>query len=261
MPETPDQDLQVEPMAEDNPHVPPHAAQRQGAQRKKRLWWIIGGAGLAVLLAGAALWFLVLRGDKPAPTAATKQPAQVAETPAPQSGDDTPVTYKSTKLNIELTHRKDWTLKESATGDITITSPRTSYATMDNQSTTGVFTVRLRKGVTDPMSATINKAVASADSLVIAYAAPTDQQRNYTNLSYAGTKDAFSFFIVTGNTALKAGNNFAYTLPLDASFYLIAGGYGTDKSGNLSFDLVPKDSMDSPTLEQAVDIVKSLKIF
>ena len=67
--------------------------------------------------------------------------------------------------------------------------------------------------------------------------------------------------IVTGNTALKAGNPFAYTLVLDGEFYMLVGGYGTDKDGTLSFDSVPPSMIDSETTQQAIAIVKSLKIF
>jgi hypothetical protein len=79
-------------------------------------------------------------------------------------------------------------------------------------------------------------------------------------VSYAGQKDIFNFFIVTGSVELKAGNPFAYTLQMGSDFYLIVGGYGSD-DGTLSFDSVPASSMDSAALGQAIDIVESLKIF
>lgn len=244
-----------------SPAPEPKPVTRKERRKRKRL--IILASAAALLLAlGGLYWFLVVKGgDKtPAQSVASGQDKQT-KTPAPTPSDPTPVAYKSTKLNIEITHRKDWSLKESSSGQITITSPTISYVASDGQSTTGVFTVKIRRGVTDAMQANIDKAVAPRDSEVIAYAAPTEQQRQYTNLSYAGQKDFFSFFIVTGNTALKAGNSFAYSLPLDGDFYLVVGGYGADAGDSLSFESVPKDSMSSMAFDEALNIVKSLKIY
>jgi hypothetical protein len=47
----------------------------------------------------------------------------------------------------------------------------------------------------------------------------------------------------------------------DNDTFLIAGGYGADKDGTLSFDAVPKAEYQSDALTQAMDIVKSIKIF
>jgi hypothetical protein len=220
-----------------------------------------GGAVLLLLIGGGLYWFLLRGDDGKQPVKATDDKQQTTQTTPPDPADPAPVVFKSTKYNIELTHRKDWKLKEAVTGEITITSPKTSYTRSDGQSTTGVFTLKVRVGVPDAMKATIEKAVAARDSEVIAYADPPETQRYYTNLSYAGQKDVFNFFIVTGNTALKATNSFAYTLVLDNSFYLLAGGYGTDNDGTLSFDSVPPSAIDGPAAQQAIEIVKSLKIF
>jgi hypothetical protein len=238
-----------------------HLNRGQRTKRKKLITWIAAGVAVALILLGGFYWLFIIRSSdknsaKPKSTSQNK-----TASPTPTSADPTPVTYKSTKLNIELTHRKDWTLKESTSVGISVTSPTISYVKSDGQSSTGVFTVKIRRGVTDSMQATIDKAFAPRDSEVIAYTAPTDQQRQYTNLSYAGQKDFFSFFIVTGNTTFKAGGAFAYSLPLDGDFYLIVGGYGADQGDSLSFDSVPKDYMDSTALDAAIDIVKSIKIY
>jgi cytoskeletal protein RodZ len=240
--------------------------QARRSHRKKLLLIVGGVVVLLLLLGGAGYWFL-LRGNAKQPAKASSnanntnnsESSQSAANP-PAAPDSTPTTYKSTKLNVELTHRKDWTLKE-ADGEITVTSPQISYATPTGQSTTGVFTVKIRKGVTDTMKANIEKSVAARDSVVIGYTTPTDQQRQYTNLSFAGQKESFNFFIVTGNTALKTGNTLAYTLPLDGDFYLIVGGYGADKFDSLTFDSVPKTAIDSDAEAEALKVVESLKIY
>lgn len=243
--------------------VPAHQlTRRERRHRQKMVLLIVGGVVAALLLAAAAYWFF-LRGDDNKRSAQTNTGQQTGqeETPAPVAADPTPVAYKSTKLNIELTHRKDWTLKEADDGELTITSPQISYTRSDGQATTGVFTVKIRKGVPEPMQATIEKAVAPRKSEVIAYTSPTKEQRQYTNLSFAGQKDIFNFFIVTGNTEFKAGGAFNFALSLNSQFYLIVGGYGEDKAGSLGFDAVPAAAMDSDALTQGVDIVESLKIF
>ncbi len=255
-----DPDQQPSDMQQPASPPPQQMTRRERRNRKKMILFAVGGAVLLLFLAGAVYWFFV-RDTKQAAKSETNAQKQTEETVPAAQADPTPVVYKSTKFNIELTHRKDWKLKETSGGEITITSPQISYVGEDGQSGTGVFTVRMRKGVTDAMKANIEKSVAVRDSEVIAYAAPAEAQRQYTNLSYAGTKDAFKFFIVTGNAALKAGNTFIYTLPLDGEFYLFSGGYGSDASGDLSFDAVPKDSMSSTTLDQAVDIIESVKIY
>lgn len=239
-------------------------SKRSGGGGKKRLLLIIVAAVVALALVGTAVWFFMLRDKKdakPSQTSNTSTEQQAEDLPATTPADSTPVTFKSTKLNLELTHRKDWTLKEGSSGEITLTSPRISYSRVDGSSGTGVFTLKLRKGATDAMKATIEKAVAVRDSEVIAYAAPTDAQRHYTNISWAGQEAAFNFFIVTGSTEIKDGRPFAYMLAIDNETYVIAGGYGTDKDGSLAFDAVPKTAIDSEAKDQAIAIVESIKLY
>lgn len=240
---------------------PQHLTRRERRKRKKLIILIAAGAAVLLLTLGGLYWFLLRDGGDKTPNQTAAENQDESQPAPPPPADPTPVAYKSTKLNIELTHRKDWSLKETASGEITVTSPQVPYSRSDGQATTGVFTVKIRKGVPDAMKAAIEKAVAPRKSEVIAYTAPTDQQRQYTNLSYAGQKDVFNFFIVTGNTEFKTGAAYAFALPMDGSFYLIVGGYGTDKDGTLSFDSVPVASMDSEALTQGIDIVESLKIF
>ncbi len=255
----PDQMMQA--AAPDQPEAP-HFTRRERRHRKKMLFLMIGSGVVLLLLAAFAIYWFLLRDHKTpqASKLATSQSSQKQPVATPVA-DPTPVSFKSTKLNIEITHRKDWTLKESTDGEITITSPQTSYTKVDGRATTGVFTVKLRKGVTDTMKATIEKAIATRDSEVVAYTAPTEQQRQYTNVSYGGNqKDVFNFFIVTGSVEFKAGNAFAYTLPMDGDFYLITGGFGNPGT-TLAFDSVSKTALDSSTLAEAIHIAESLKIY
>lgn len=250
--------------AHDAPSPPPHQHNKHVAARRKKMLLVGGAVLVALLLAAAAYWFFVMRKDTGAAPAVdqsttTTVPAEtIPDTPA----DSTPQTYKSEKLNIELTHRKDWTITESAGSGIVLTSPRTTAVMPDGTAGTNVFTLKIRKGASETMRASIDKAVAVRDSEVIAYTAPTESQRFYTNVSYAG-KDAntFGFFLVTGSTEVKSGQPFTSLFSFDAETFLIAGGYGADKTDGLVFDGVPKGSMGGDAEEQALEIVKSLKIF
>lgn len=240
-----------------------HNTQRQWPKRKKMIVWVTAVVLVALLIGCVLYWWLVTDGNDQSPkqTPARNEQQQTQQQTSAPIIDPTPVTYKSTKLNIELTHRKDWSMKESADGELTFTSPQTSYTDAEGQSATGVFTFKVRKGVSEASKAVIEKSIATKASEVIAYTAPTAEQRQYTNVSYVGSKkDFFNFFIVTGSTELKPGNSLAYTLPLDGEFYLFVGGYGTPGS-NLAFASVPKEFMDSDTLAQAIKIVESIKIY
>lgn len=245
------------------PQAPHHLTKHQAAARKKRLL-IIGGAAVAgLLILGVLLWLFVFRDSKPAPApvATTSNNENTTAEEAVTPADPTPVTFKSTKLNIELTHRKDWTLKEASDGQITLTSPRTSAVNSQGMASTNVFTLKIRNGATSAMQATLEKSIAVRDSEVIAYDAPTESQRFYTNISYGGKDaDTFGFLLVTGSIEFKAGKAMAYMLSFGGDSLLIVGGYGADKNQTLAFDPVPKGSLGSDVEEQALAIIKSLKI-
>src|SRR5687768_12214708 len=102
--------------------------------KNRRIWLIAGIAVGVIVITLALVWFFMIRGDKaPTSTKNDKNQSQPTQQPtAQQPADPTPVSFKSTKLNIEITHRKDWTLKEAADGAITLTSPNVSYSKADD---------------------------------------------------------------------------------------------------------------------------------
>ena len=233
----------------------PHQLVRKGGNKR---WLIIIGIALAVLLVGGALYWFVLR-SKPAPTAKTS--ATATKEAAPVSTG--PKTYKSTKLGMGVTYDSSWKLSENADkSEVILTSPKTTYTRRDGTSTSGAFTVKLRHGlIPDAMTATVQKDVAVRDSEVIAYTKPTANQRQYTNLSYAGTDpNTFQFFIISGNTSLKSGAAIGYNINLIGDSYLIAGGFGSDENDALTFDPVPASAVDNSIVQQAIDIAKSVQI-
>ncbi len=237
--------------------APLHA--NQGGSKKR--WLIIACAVAGVLIIGGAVYWFALRKPAPAPAPKTTSANSEEQDATPVSTE--PVTFKSTKLGMAVTYANGWKVRENADkSEVILTSPKTSYARKDGTSTEGVFTIKLRHGVLpEAMPETVQKAFAVRDSEVIAYAQPTAEQRQYTNVTYAGgDANTFGFFIVSGNTSLKAGQGVGATIDLNGTVYLIAGGFGADETDALAFDPATKDALDNAVFEQAMDIVKSVQI-
>jgi hypothetical protein len=236
---------------------------RGGKNTKKRLF-ITAGIVVALLLAAGGAYALLggkkTDGKKAVNTTQTKQSTTPA---APKADAATPKTYKSIRLNIEFTYRTDWTMRENSDkSEVILTSPQISYQKKDGVATQGVFTLKFRNGIIpDAMKPTIANAVAVKDSEVIAYAAPADQQRKYTNLSFGGNGTNQNFFMVTGSIAFKAGEAFGSNIDTQGAVYIFAGGYGTDPNDALVFDAVPKGSFETDTYAQAKAVIESLKVY
>ncbi|HSX36007.1 MAG TPA: hypothetical protein VLH84_03690 [Patescibacteria group bacterium] len=243
-------------------YQPAHYPYVGGPKRGSKKWFIIGGIIIIVIAAAAALWFFMMH--KPAPKPPVTQHTTSTTTPQLSPVEAATLqTFKSATLNVQVTYRKDWTPRESADKkELILTSPSTTYKKSDGTSTTGSFTVKIREDVPDGMQTTIQKALAAEDSLIIAYAQPAPSQRQYTNLSYAGSDaNSFTFYMVTGDNAYKAGSPFGTGIDLTGTTYIIAGGYGADSGDVLAFDNVPKNSVESTVYDQGLDIIKSLQVY
>jgi hypothetical protein len=242
----------------------------QHKKSKKKLFIILGIIGGVLVLGGggAAAFLLMHKSDKPAPATtqqtSTRQTTTQQQTPTGVQSNGTNYTYKSTTLNVGVTYPKTWTMRESNDKkEIILTSPQTQYVKKDGTNTQGVFTVKLRNGIIpDGIKTTVQNAIAVADSQVIAYAKPTTDQRQYTNLSYVGPDaNSFSFGIITGYTAYKAGQAVGGGIDLNGQAYLFAGGYGTDAADTLTFDPIPKANYDTAVFKQAGAIFESLQLY
>ncbi len=223
---------------------------------------------VVLALAGGAYWFFTSgpghKKDKAATSSGQTKTGSSEQTSNNDQGSSELKTFKSDKLGLGFSYRSDWKAKENADkSEIIITSPSVTYSKKDGTTTKGVFTVKMRNGlIPDGMKPTIQNAVAIKASEVIAYTAPTEQQRQYTNLSFGGSGTNLNFFIVTGSVAFKANETFATAIDLQGSVYLFAGGYGTDSNDTLSFDAVPQTEFTTSSVyKQALALIESLKVY
>jgi len=239
----------------------PESPFRHSKKVASKKWWMIGAAiAVGLIVAGGSVYWFVLR-TPPAPVPAAVKASSETQQSAATSTE--PQTFTSTTLGLTLTYANGWKLKENADkSEIVVTSPKTSYQRADGTAAEGVLTLKLRHGVLpQTIAPTVRKTVAIRDSEVIAYDKPTANQRQYTNISYVGSDaNTFNFLMVSGNTALKAGQTVGYSIDLVGSVYLIAGGYGADENDSLVFEPAAKTVVDSPAFAQAVAIIKSLQI-
>lgn len=260
-------DNHVEPMHDLN-QPPQHLhSGRPDKKMPSKKWWIIIGVVVGVVILAAIAFFLFAKDDSSNTTEqnqSSQQQDEADEPTLPPAEAAQLQTYKSETLNIEIAHRKDWTVKEDAEKKLLLlTSPKFTYQTSSGESKKGVFTARIGFGGSDQAQTTINNSVTVRDSLLIGYDAPTESQRHYTNVSYAGQDEtSFNFYIVTGSTALKTATPLEKVVFVNPSDFLIAGGFGEDKEQSLSFDSVPPTELEQySAYEQALNIVKSLKVF
>lgn len=236
-------------------HLPTHSAPKRW--RKRYIFIIIG---VVVVLGAAGSVFWLSAHNKPAPAPATDTTKQASQQAAAVS--DAPQTYKSSTLNIAFTYPGTWKVRENADkSQVMLTSPQVTYQ-KGGVSTSGVFTLKMRNGIVpQAMQTTLQNISAVKKSEVIAYAAPTDQQRAYTNLSFGGKGTNMSLLMVTGGADFNVGDSFN-SLDMQGAFYLFAGGYGSDPNDTLTFDSLPVGTFTGTAVyQQAVNIIESIKVY
>jgi cytoskeletal protein RodZ len=242
----------------------PHGGSSPAHQSKrapKRLILIIGAVVAVIAIAGIGVWLLF--GNKKPAQSATNSSQTTQESAETAQASSTPKTFKSTTLNIEFTYPGTWKMRENADkSQIMLTSPQVSYQ-KSGVSTKGIFTLKMRTSIVpQAMQTTLQSISAVKKSEVIAYTSPTEQQRQYTSLSFGGKGTNMSLLMVTGGSEFVPGDTFASGLDLQGAFYLFAGGYGSDPNDSLIFDSVPLSSFVGTTAyAEAVDIIKSVKVY
>jgi hypothetical protein len=245
--------------------TPGHRYDHLMPSRKKRgAGRIVARLILVVLLlaaVGGGVYYFASKGRGTKETAKTGASEQQQGPLTPAEAAKT-VTFKSNKLNIELAHRKDWTLKESrGTGEITLTSPSGSY-TSGSGSKKGVFTLKFATGVDDTTKQTVQSGKAVLPSEVIGYDNPTKDQRYFTSVTYVGTNNNVAYLIVTGADQYKPDDSLGAMFIGEDTLLVLGGFGGTDPSNFASFDPAPKTNfVNSRPYTQALEIIKSLKIY
>ncbi len=267
-----DKDLQAIDMGDDIDQPNGHSDAPQGniskqSKRgggKKFITVLIILVILSIIVAGV-MWFLNKPKAKKAEPVSNTNAATQTNTPTiPSSQPTTPSTkiYKNAAIKVELTYPSTWKTTETAT-KVVFSSPEVTYTKKDATQTKGSFRLIVQKGFNQTDSTTINNAVAVKTSELIKYTAPATGQRTESYLSYLGTdKTTFTFILITSGKQYKPGDTVAATLPLTQDSYIVAGGYGKGKGGNIDFDALAIDKIDQSTdvYNQAVEIIKSLKI-
>ena len=230
-------------------------------KRPKTALWVI----LAVLVTfgiSVGTYFLFLKNSGTSKKTTTSQTGSPTTTKTVKP-DPTTQNYKSAKLNLQFTTRRDWAVKEDiAASQVTVTSPPTTYTDGNGNSANGTFVLKFTSQTPEDATQTIQNGKAILPSEVIAYSAPTDAQRVYTAISYAGDNDKVSYFVVTGATSFKAGDSLGAVFIGDGSLMIVGGFSGANTGKFINFQPVAKDQFTSTSgYLQALDIVKSLKVF
>jgi hypothetical protein len=264
-----DNDYPQQPMDEPEYHGQTHRPNfgRTPKKPKKKLAIIAAIVAVLVLAGGGAAAYMLTHKDKTPAKAATNHTATTPKQPVLPAGVQKvgdKYTFKSTKLNVGVSFPTTWSIRESNDRqEVVLTSPSSPYVKKDGTSAQNVFTVKLRHGIIpDAIKTTVQNGVAVADSEVIAYAQPITDQRQYTNLSYIGPDaNNFSFTLVTGYTAYKAGQTVGGGIDLSGETYMFVGGYGADAGDALQFESVPKADYNTAVFKQAVQIIESLQLY
>ncbi len=244
----------------------PQPPQRHGRSGSGRKWAIIVACIVLLAAGGAAAYFIFLKPDpaSPNPTPAAN-PTDTSNAPAAQPDTSSPTdasTLKSTKLNLEVTKPAGWQGSEDpSSGELTLTSPSATYATAAGGSKTGVFVLKIRQGADADGQTAIRGSNAVQDSETIAYTAPTDNQRHYTNITVAGQGENASFVVLTSADQFKKGEALARFF-INGDVYIVVGGFrDATKTGLGGFDLMTRSAFTgSEEYEAAVGTIKSLKI-
>lgn len=227
-------------------------------QRKRKTKYI--AAVVILLLAGAGGWYF-LQSRSPKPTTNTQPPQQTAET-TNETDKAELKTYKSDILSVEFEHPADWTVTEKDKG-LRIESPTIDY-TSEQGPTSGKFRIYMRQGSRTVDGKYIGQGIVIGPSEKLVYAEPTIGQRKETKLTLFGFGDSsnFAYFLITSNYDLKKDDRLAPNFAQEADAFLIAGGFSKpDLAEDLNFVRMPLDSISNDVYQQAIDVLKSLKVF
>ncbi len=237
-------------------NVAPLQAHKRKGRRRKTLFLII----LILLIAGGAGAYFYLK------PAEKKAPQQAAPSPAPQPADTQETLserYVSQDLRLALEHPKSWKVDAAAPGRLTLTSPLVKLSDADKDQTDSKVVITILSAGSDPAGFTANNASATIDAEKIAYAAPSQNQRKETHLSFIsfGASTGIDAIFITGDAGYQAGQavpktDVARADPIiSVTFQKCTGAACTDK-----LSISPDAWTAAAILQTAKSILQSLTI-
>ena len=168
-------------------------------------WVLLALIALAVLGAGG-YW---LANRKPAVKPAESQQHTNSQSSSKITSSTKP--YTSNNLNLSFNYPENWTVADSGSGKLTVTSPVMQLTDASGQSQTGEIILTIQNESSADFSAfKQGNAVAVLNSQKITYAKPTSTQRADTYISflqYASTAGggALDGVYITGNAGYQKG--------------------------------------------------------
>ena len=185
---------------------------------KSRRWPLLLGLLLVALIAGLAIYWLVLR-PKPVRQPVTAKDNSSSSQPSVDTSSNTsPTAYisKGSDLNLNFTYPASWQVTPASGGNqsdqpITLTSPRTSMADATDQSVVARAVITIRPKGSDLTELDPGTATLALTSIQIAYTSPTKVQHGYPYITFihlAGgdnPKKLFEEVMITGANKFAAG--------------------------------------------------------
>lgn len=240
---------------------PNHNQKHNKTFRYKRLVLLL----IALLVVFVCIYFFFLRPKPSTPTLKTTEPKSSSKTDSAKNAQDSGLKKHSGDFpRMELMYPDTWTLSKKENG-VLIVSPEFNYTTVNKGVIKGNFSVYIRQGAREQEGKYIGRGLAIRPTEKLVYKDPSSTQRKDTNLTLFGldSSDYFSYFLVSGDYELKKGETLGPTYGREAETYIIAGGFGSAKQSDpLDYNnLVIKDATSDPAYDQAIAIIKSLKVY
>lgn len=189
------------------PPPPPHTYTPPKVHKHSAWPWVVSVVVLA-LLVGVGVWAYSNHKPKPANhnTASSKQAAKSSKSNAPNEPAVPTTSYNSTNFNTSFDYPTGWTIVDSGSAPLTVTSPALSLTAANGQSVEGQIVVTIAKGGSLP-SAFTTQSVAVLSSQDISYTQPSTSQAAQTYISFVQYP---STNIVGGLDGIYITGNFGY---------------------------------------------------
>ena len=162
---------------------------------------------LAVVIVGFGVYLLFFHSKAPAAHSTHQASSMANHTSSSSNAKAAPVStqsYTATNFNLSFNYPTGWTVVNSGTGPMTVTSPPMQLTSADGSLVTGQVTMTIQAQGQIPASFSAGTALAVLNSQHITYKQPTSSQASQTYLSFVqysstNTKGGLDGIYVTGN--------------------------------------------------------------